>query len=308
MLRAFFGMLAVALGGAALSASAQVEVTARLVHDRTILMEPVQVNVGIANYTGRDLDLTARGNARLTFDVEDQPTSTLPASGSLLGNQPVIIPAGDTREVEVNLLDAYRLVKGQTYMLTPVLEFEGVRFLGPRLSIEVQPGLAVLQRDFGMPGSDQMRTAFLRLIHRDRADRLFFRLDNPATGYCLGTYDLGRVIRFFPPRLAQDRENRFHVLHQTGPDRFAHSIFDYDGGPAGTTFYAAESGGIRLQRTEAGAIEVAGGIRYEEDPENPGLLTAPALPPSHPYNMNLAEPAAKGPPATTGVARPAKVE
>jgi hypothetical protein len=289
MKRTLFWFWTAVLGSWAYAAQAQVEITWSLEQNRTVLMEPIHATVRIANYSGHDLDLTPRGNARLGFDVEDQPTSTVPTTGSPLVKQAVIIPAGETREVVVNLLDAYRIVKGQSYMLKPVLEFDGVRFFGERLSLEVQPGIVLLTRDYGMPASGDARTVSLRLIHRELGDRVFFRIDNSSTGFCLGVYELGRVIRFFVPCLEQDRDGVFHVLHQSGPDRFVHSAFDFDGISRGVTIYAAEVGKIRLVRDENGAVEVTGGTAYVEDPENPGVLIAPALPPSHPYNMNLGE-------------------
>jgi hypothetical protein len=205
----------------------------------------------------------------------------------------VIIPANETRELDVDLLDAYRIIKGQSYMLTPVLEFGGLRFMGRRLSLEVQPGLELLRRDYGVPSSGNARTVSLRLIHRDRADRAFCRIDNSSTGYCLGVYELGRVIRFFTPRLEQDRDGVFHVLHQGAPDQFIHSTFDYNGVPGRLTVYSAESGSLRMVRDETGAVQIVGGTPFSEDPDHPGMLVAPALPPSHPYNLTIGELPAK---------------
>lgn len=274
------------------AASAQVELTWSLAHHRTVLMEPVRATVTIANRSGQTLDLSPRGNARLSLNAEDQPSSPVAETGQPLVAQPIIVPDGETRAVDVNLLDAYRLVKGQSYMLTPVLEFAGLRFFGRRLSLEIQPGIELARRDCGLPPAGNARTATLRLLNRDRSDRLFFRLDDSTSGYCLGVYDLGRVIRFFVPRLEQDAAGAFHVLHQTGPDRFAHSVFGYDGAPLGTTFYGAAAGSIRLAANARGELEVRGGTPYVEDPESPGRLIGPELPPSHPYNTTLGEPAA----------------
>ncbi|NLG34109.1 MAG: hypothetical protein GX548_02010 [Lentisphaerae bacterium] len=278
-------------------ASAQIEMAWSLAHNRTVLMEPVRATVKISNYSGRDMDLTPRGNARLRFDVEDQPTSTVPTTGQPLVRRGVIIPNGDTREVEVDLLDAYRILKGQSYMLTPVLEFGGMRFMGRRLSLEVQPGLELARRDYGMPASGEARTVTLRQIHRGRTDQLFFRIDNSSTGFCLGVYELGRVIRYFVPRIELDRNGVFHVLHQTAPDRFLHSTFGYDGAPLGMTFYSAETASLRLVRDESGDVQVTGGTPFVEDPDAPGMLTAPALPPSHPYQVNIGELPLKGRPS-----------
>jgi hypothetical protein len=287
-------MVALACTGVVSAARAQIEISWKLVHDRTVLMEPVLATVRIANYTGRELDLSPQGNARLRFDVEDQPTSMVRETGHPLVRKPVLIPHGETREVQVDLLDAYRIIKGQSYMLTPIFDVGGMRFSGRRLSLEVQPGLELMLRNYGMPFQGDARTVSLRLIHRERSDRLFFRIDNSATGYCLGVYELGRVIRFFVPRLEQDREGVFHVLHQSAPDRFVHARFDYEGRPRGMGFYAGEVGSLRLVRNEAGEVEVLGGTPYEEDPDQPGILIAPALPPSNPYSVQIGEMPVKG--------------
>ena len=276
--RTFGGILAAVLFAGLRAAPGQVEIAWTFRHNRTVLLEPILASVHIANYSGRALDLTPHGNATLAFDVEDQPTSTVPKAGTPLLRKPVIIPPNETREVEVNLLDGYRILKGQTYMVRPVLETGGMRFLGDRQPLEVQPGLVLLERKYGMPGSPEARGISLRLINRDRSDRLFFRLDNPTSGYCLGVYDLGRVIRFFVPVLEQDPDGTYHVLHQSGPNRFTHSEFDSEGAPAGTSLYLAETGAIHFERGDDGLVAVAGGTPFTLDPENPGMLTAPELP------------------------------
>ena len=282
---------------------AQIELEWSLANDRTLLMEPIKATLTIANYTGKSLSLGPHGNARLRFDVEDQPTSLVRETGHPLVARPIVIPAGDTREIEVNLLDAYRIVRGQTYMLCPLLEVDGTRFIGRRLALEVQPGLEVLNRRYGMPDSRDGRVISLRQMNRRRMDRLFFRLDSTADGFCLACYDLGRLIRFFVPRLERDRDGVFHVLHQSAPDRFTLSRLDHEGTPLGVAFYIAEVGQIRLERDPEGAVHVVGGTPFEEDPERPGVLSAPSLPPANPYTPTIGELPPKRPAPTQSPAR-----
>jgi hypothetical protein len=276
------------------TARAQVEIRWGMEHTRTVLMEPIIATVQIANYTGEPLDLSPGGNARLGFDVEDRPTSMVPTTGQPLIRDTVVIPSGESRELVVNLLSTYRILYGQSYMLTPFLEFDGMRFFGKRLSLEVQPGLELLKREYGLRSADNARSVSFRLIHRDRTDHLFFRVDNPVNGYCLGVYDLGPVIRFFTPSLQVDPKGVFHMLHQTAPDRFRYTSYDYDGRPVTLMYYSGQVGSIRLVRDEAGMVSVVGGTAYVEDQAHPGMLVAPALPPSHPYNMTLGEFPQKG--------------
>jgi hypothetical protein len=58
------------------------------------------------------LDLTPRGNAQLFFDVEDQPTSPCGQGRPLLAHPSSFLRRN--ARIDVNLLDAYRIVKGQT--------------------------------------------------------------------------------------------------------------------------------------------------------------------------------------------------
>jgi len=294
MRRIFLWTVALLLWGEAGVVQAQIEINWALEHRRTVLMEPVIATVRIVNQTGIELDLTPGGNARLGFDVEDQPTSFVPFTGNPLVREAPPIPNGETHDVVVNLLDAYRILYGQSYMLTPFVEVGGMRFFGKRGSLEVQPGLELLKRNYGMPSLGTAREVSLRLIHRDRIDHLFFCIDNTETGFCLGVYDLGSIIRFFTPQLELDAEKIFHVLQQTTPDRFRYSSFGYDGTPLKIMYYAGQVGSIQMVRDEAGAITVVGGTAYVEDLANPGSFVAPAVPPSRPFQFMMGEFQKKG--------------
>ncbi len=274
-----------------LPALAQIELDWTLAHNRTLLMEPIRADVTIANYTGVPLDFApGTGNARLLFTVEDDPSSYVRASGKPLLTEPLLVPDGESRTVTVDILQAYRVVRGQSYMLQPEVAFGGMRFSGRRLSLEVLPGLEILTRTYGIPTAGTGRKVSLRSLNRDRGDRLFFRLDDPASGYCLCAVDLGSLIRFIPPALELDSAGVFHVLHQFQPDRFSHAMFTRNGEPRGTEYYVGTSSAIRLVRSPEGAVTVTGGMRFEPDPDAPGKLTAPNLPPSHNYPTTLGAP------------------
>lgn len=135
-----------------LPALAQIEMSWSLEHNRTLLMEPIRAEVTIANYTGVPLDFApGTGNARLLFTVEDDPSSYVRSSGKPLLQEPLLVPDSESRTVTVDILQAYRVVRGQSYMLQPEVAFGGMRFSGRRLSLEVQPGLEILTRTYGIP-------------------------------------------------------------------------------------------------------------------------------------------------------------
>ena len=107
---------------------------------------------------------------------------------------------------------------------------------------------------------------------------MFFRLDGPSAGLCYGGHELGSIIRYFQPQLEWDGRSVCHVLFQTAPDRFMHARFGMRGEPLPVEVYLAQVGNIKLVRN-GGEMAVAGGTRFEADPDVKGQLTAPNLPP-----------------------------
>lgn len=268
---------------AAGAARGQVDIRWLPAHHRVVLMGPMEAHLRITNLTGDELALGPGGNAGLSFILDDTNGGMVRGNGRELVRRPVRIPNGGTGEVTVDLSDVYHIERAQSYMAAPVLDIEGDRFAGERQALEVQPGLEIARKTTGLAARGTDREATLRLIHRDRSDYVFFRLDAPSAGQCLGVYELGSVIRFVPPVIETDTEGDFHVLHQSAPDRFVHSVFTADGTPLFRDFYSAQAGAIRLTRGEDGTIDVTGGSKFESNPDDPSKLTAPALPPSVPY-------------------------
>lgn len=280
------GALAAAVLAVAVSAgtaTGQVDIQWFPAHHRVVLMGPMEAHLRITNLTGGELALGPGGNAGLSFILDDTHGGAVRGNGRELVRRPVRIPNGGTSEVTVDISDAYPIEHAQTYMAAPVLDIEGERFAGGRQALEVQPGLEIARRTTGLAARGNDREATLRLIHRDRNDYVFFRLDAPSAGQCLGVYELGSVIRFVPPAIETDAEGDFHVLHQSAPDRFVHSVFTAEGTPLFRDLYSAQAGAIRLERGDDGTVDVTGGSKFEADPADPGKLTAPALPPSVPY-------------------------
>jgi hypothetical protein len=267
-----------------LAALAQIDFYWSLPNPRVPLYAPIPAIVRVTNPTGRDFDLGPRGNAVLSFEAEDSAHHRLepPARPRPLFTVPVVISNGATVTLTVNAAHALGITQADSYMLAPVITVGGeTAYTGKRLALEVQPGLDILSRDFGS-GSPTPRRASLRLIHRDQSDIVFFRLDDPLNYLCFGVYELGSIIRYFTPQVDLDSSNVFHVLFQNTPDRFNHATFSYDGTPIATDVYIARVGAIGMVRDASGNVAIRGGIRFTPDPDNPGYLSAPSLPPSTP--------------------------
>jgi hypothetical protein len=114
------------------------------------------------------------------------------------------------------------------------------------------------------PGGGRF-TYQLRSLARDREDHLFLRVDDDANSLCYGVFDLGSVLRVVDPVMRSDGRGRVHVLHQSAPTRFTHSVFEPDGQPVSSQFWTGRSSGVALQLTEDGDIIVTGAQAYRGD-------------------------------------------
>lgn len=238
----------------------QLEVKWSCGHRKLLLYESAPVVVTVVNHSGQAMNFGAGGNAVLSFDIEDAAHVRIGATGRPVVTQTnaIVLDEG-TLALEVDLFSAYRLVRSQQYRVIPRIEFGGTTFLGKARDMEIQPGMEVMRRDYGMPDSGEGRTVLLRLLHREREARLFFRLDS-RDGYCLVAQDLGSFLRVVPPSLERDGGGRFHVLHQATPKQFAHTVFRADGRRESVTYYQGEPSVMKMTRGGDGVVVVSGGM------------------------------------------------
>ena len=253
----------------ALPAAAQIDMQCRLENGRTLLFEPVVVSLDIINNTGDILDFSgAVPNAHLAFDVEQSPGVVVPPTGVPLFNQAVTIKPGDTFTGKVNLQAAYKITDTGPYMVTTRVEWGGKIFVSPKLFLDVLPGLEIGKLVAGIPEDPSaMRTYTLRTLNRDRSEVVFLRINDDEEGTCYGVFDLGTIVRMFQPKLLVDEVGDIHVLHQSGPWQFTHSVFTPHGDPVMQEVYSGEGSIINLKRSEDGQIAVEGGQRVTPDEE-----------------------------------------
>lgn len=252
-------LMTVALGIPPL-ASGQIEVGCRLVANRVLLFEPIRATVRIANNTGHRLVFSgSRPNARLGFQIEQTPgLSVMPTSQPLLEG-PLMLEPGEIRELEFNLLPKYLVRATGPYTIQARLEWNETAFLSPKVFLDVLPGFEVARFSAGLAGSaGGIRVFSLKTLTRDRMELLFLRVDDQATGQCLGVFNLGRIVRQFNPQIKADGLGHVHVLHQSSPWKFTHTEVTMDGIPVVARDFAAYDSEVHLERTPGGEVVVRG--------------------------------------------------
>lgn len=250
-------LLAVVLPSAAFS---QIEVTARLAHSRVLQYEPVVVQLKIVNNTAAPLDVGSEGgNAILTFDVEQEPGVLAPATGAVRLDEPLLV--GPQQEVVRNLdiLSAYAIRRTGPYTITARVEWGGRLFLSSKMFLDVVPGLEISRLISQVPGEPSAtRTYTLRTLNRDRMERLFLRIEDEDAAICYGVVDLGQIVRLYPPTVQVDGLGDVHILHQSAPSQYTHTILTPNGIVVARDLYTSDSSGVRMERTGDSQVTVRG--------------------------------------------------
>jgi hypothetical protein len=275
----------------ALPASAQIDMQCSLENSRTVLFEPVVVSLSIVNNTGEILDFSgAVPNAHLAFDVERSPGVLVPPTGVPLFAQVVTVKPGETFSGKVNLQSAFKITDTGPYMITTRVEWGGKVFVSPKMFLDILPGFEIGKLVAGIPEDpNAVRSYTLRTLNRDRSEVVFLRINDDDAGTCYGVFELGTIVRTAAPKLQVDEVGCIHVLHQSSPGQFIHSVFTPHGDLVAQEVYSSDGSAIGLKRAEDGQLVVEGGQRYapasegasgDEAPAEKTPTPAPALPES----------------------------
>lgn len=250
---------------AASAAQGQVELKLRIANSTVLHMEPIHASLAVINGDGTDLLIgETNGNTRLFFDIEANPGQIVRRTEVPLFRQPAAVPANKSGTLEFNLLPLYQLREPGAYAVIARIHGPGGLVMSSRQFLDIVPGMAVAK--LTKTGPDERRYTYqLRTISRDREEHLFLRVDEEAKDLCYGVHDLGSLIRLVDPVLRSDGRGRVHVLHQSAPTRFTHSMFEYDGEPISSKFYSGLVSSVALQTTEDGDIVIAGALPYKGD-------------------------------------------
>lgn len=208
-------------------AFAQLQFGGKFAHNRYVQFEPVIAELTVVNKTGKTLLIGETGGETfIRFEIRD-------AGGAYIQPRPeqtqvtMLVGAGQTATASVNVRDYYRLDKPGAYTIVPMLVTASRTYLAPKAFLDVVSGVVAAEMDLDVDGST--RHYSLLMCSRDRHDDLFLRIDDPEKGFCYGVQALGNVLRFQPPHMEVDEEDRLHVIHQAHPAYLTHHVFSLDG-------------------------------------------------------------------------------
>lgn len=257
-----YRMLAAAvLAGNAWTALAQVNLACRPDHFRLLQYEALQATLMIENNLAQSLIIGGeQANARLSFDIMQIPGLPLPEKGAPVLRDVLTIAPQEKQALRVNLQSAYEVRAPGQYALQARLTVGDQAFVSSKDYFEIGPGFDLDSLSVGIPGGGTASLKYtLKTLYRDREDHIFVQIEKPGENQVLGTYDLGLIVRLFRVRIKADNQFQTHVLHQSGPARFTHSVFSPDGQLLRQEFYTGAVAMMNLSTAADGGLEVSGG-------------------------------------------------
>ncbi|HBA82982.1 MAG TPA: hypothetical protein DCZ95_02705 [Verrucomicrobia bacterium] len=254
-----------------LASFGQIDVRCLLENEETLVYEPVRLTFQIINNTGADLVFQGtNANAVLDFEVVLSPgEQQVRRTRETLFPQGLTIPSRKTVVRMIDLLGSYDLRKEGPYRIKTRVTWNGTEYLSPKVLLDITPGSEIDRFAAGVPGGGGLRTCTLRIQRRERTEHLFLRIDDEEQGQCLGVYDLGQLVRLYKPRMQMDAEGNIHVLHQSGPWRYTHSVFGPNGVPVSHKFHTPDSNDVSFSETSDGTLEIKGVGTYDGGPDIP---------------------------------------
>jgi hypothetical protein len=265
------------------SAVAQVTVKIELPQQQFLPGESLPLAVRITNRSGQPLHL-GEDAKWLAFYITGANNSVV----SQL-SEPQVVGEFDLESLQmgtkrVDIASCFNLKREGTYGVVAVIHIKqwNVDVSSPVQSFDIIEGAKLWSQSFGIPAPAGVTNALpeMRKYTLEQANYLKSQLQM----YVMVTDDTGRrifktrsvgpMVSFSQPEAQLDRQNRLHVIYQSGARVFTYTVVDPDG-----EFVRQENLDYldtrpRLQTDDAGDVAVLGGVRRVK-PDNLPLLQMP---------------------------------
>jgi len=200
---------------------AQVQMKVQPEHTQLVRYEAVNLFVSILNESPYPLTFGGENGARLSFFIErglDTPADRINASPLI---ESVTIDAGRSRDILCDVSRWYDLGPVGNYGARAIVEWRGETYQSAQVRFDVVNGLPISNETRTMWSDTEFTREFnLCYLARGGSEHLFLSVDDRRAGINYGVFDLGRIVRLYPPVLRVGRDGSLSVLHQSGFGRY----------------------------------------------------------------------------------------
>lgn len=252
------------------SASAQITVQIKPQHQEFVAYESLKIEVTITNRAGRPIQFANKFNRSwIEFVVTDRNGHSI-APKKKVTYKPALVESGGSVRSSFIINQSHDLTRPGNYSVYAIVrmpgqgENEGTR---SRAAIfTVFKGHAAWKQKAGVPGT-RAETREYRLLNvtRDKTPDLYVQVEDTRRGLILATYSIGKNIGFKKYHATLDRTNNLHVLFQTTPAIYCHTVVNPDGKTVRRLYHKRGRGNTtpKLITTSTGTVGVGGSTPYD---------------------------------------------
>lgn len=228
--------------------------------------EPLILLVRVYNYSGETLVLGQQPDW-ISFNVEPVASKSVVRQNSDPEVAGVFeLETGMMATKRVNLVPHFELTQSGRYKVTAVVNFgRAGELTSEPLMVDIVSGTLVWEREFGVPPATgqvpEARKYQLLQVRQADAQQLYVKVTDVYNSRTFGLNHLGQLVVKPQSEQQTDRNNRLHVLHQSGRSSFTYSMLDHDGRVLLRQRYDYDETRPKLSATEAGEVLVTGGVR-----------------------------------------------
>ncbi len=207
------------------SAAADYQLSLKLAYSAFVKGEPVVVQMEIMN-VGRSLVQTGIGKDKLFVEVsfEDRYNELTPMTTAPFA-RPFKLEPGKKSLFKIELDKWFSLLKEGKYYAQLILINGENRYESLKKSFDIVPGIPV-KEGVQMFVSKQDLKRIFKVVHwnRNRAERLFLRVEDEPEGAIWDTIDLGPHLKSSDPKLDIAANGEVTVVHRATQDSFHRTV------------------------------------------------------------------------------------
>ncbi len=283
------------LGKAGVGPRSPVNIELTLAQDRYLPRETMELEISVYNLSGQPITLRPEDD---WLDVTVSAVVNAQGDGPQLArSKPVVISEAFTvnntltAKARVDIAPCFDLSRPGRFKLVASMKYPGARapLLSKPVIFEIVPGSKLWEQEFGWRATEagqeaEFRKYTLQQLTSTQHRLRFYVSVTDARENILQQISLGRANAADRPQTRLDRLSNLHVLHQTGPRLFTHTIINPNGEVRiRVTYEASEPTRARpgLKTDDDGLISVVGAVRVPKpDDLMPAKLPPPPVAPA----------------------------
>lgn len=260
---------------------AQINVRLDLERERYLLYEPLTATVEVHNYSASPIQLADQESTPwLQFEITRSTGERIGIVGPGFLAGAMTLPARQSGAKSVNLVAYYQIREPGRYRVRAMVKGGGLggSFASREYTFHVVSGRQMLSKSAGFKdeaGKEGLRDYSLIEVLLGRHVWLYARVEEPNGGNIYGVLPLGEWVTFSRPAADTDKDGNFHVLHQTHPRQFYHSIITPKGTVSKRETFSNYNSVPDLKRQPDGSVKVVGGESTSRHPSQPAPSPAP---------------------------------